>query len=245
MFRNRLTYYHGTTEARWMRIQSERVFRPNDTKAVGKYWITKGAYFVCENPLVALWYAYLACWTDKREGDPILIAIEYEADRHRTGEVVNLLTADGQAVLAHAHSKFQSVIPPELAADSTVNLDSTVLELLLTKTLTAKAVIAAFQEGTSYQRLLNDGSYRNPYVTHQTGVCPGDHAEICFVPELSLENVDGLRVVDHEPLIDGRSQLSPLWPLVCRGLVGDWVNKEKGQEFADYLAKVCPGADVG
>lgn len=239
MFGNHLTYYHGTSTDQWEQIQRDGVFRPNDSKAVGGYWITKGAYFVCENPYVALWYAHLTCFRRKK-GKPVVLAFDYKAGTD--GDVINLLTSDGQAVLAHAYERFRDKVFSSLTlADE--NLDSVVLELLLSKSTMVRAVIAAFQEGTSYQRL-HGGCYSNPYVTHQTGICPGDHAEICFVPDLSLDELGSIREVDDLELTNSGCWTSVLWPLVCRSLNSDWVDVDRSSKFTAHLAREYPEAGI-
>lgn len=243
MFRNKLTYYHGTTESRWENIQQEGLFKPNDKKPIGGYWITRGAYFVCENPYIALWYAHFnSCFSENKNDEPVLLSFKYEANKHNEGNVINLLTADGHKLLTYAHNKFRDVIPKNEAND--VNLDSKVLELLLKKSKTAKAIIASFQEGSSFQKLIHESNYINPHVLSQNGICPGDHAEICFYPNLGISEVENLSSEDINELTSVGNGDFDLWPLVCKSLNSVLNGKNKQDEFNRYLSNRYPHFSV-
>ena len=238
MFRNKLTYYHGTTESRWKKIQAEKLFKPNELKPIGSYWLTRGAYFVCENPYIALWYAHLSCFLSKNKKEkPVLISFNYQADRGNTGEVVNLLSSDGHKLLIYAHNKYKSIITVDEKTQPENNLDSKVLELLLKNSKKAKAVIAGFQEGISFQKLVHDGDYQNPHVVSQHGICPGDHAEICFYPNLSFDEVENIEVVNDADLVKDKKSITALWPLVCDSLNCALTNQEFRDGFSAYVDK--------
>lgn len=98
MFRNKLKYYHGTSITRFTKIQQDKKVIPSHLKKVGEYWITRGAYFVCENPFIALWYAHVASLHDK--SSPVVLCIEYEINSRQhiitivDGEVADIKRGD-------------------------------------------------------------------------------------------------------------------------------------------------------
>lgn len=214
MFRNKLSYYHGTSQMIWDEIKKQEKIVPSHIKKVGDYWITKGAYFVCENPYIALWYAHVASLRDN--SDPVVLKIEYEVDRDKKGEILNLLTSDGHKALSIAHEMYKEKIG---LADPTMdgeNLDSLSLQLLMTHT-SLKGVIAAFQEGLSFQGMILQSRYQNKHVPQQKGFSPGDHVEICFYPELELKETPVL-VKSKKELLDEVEPSCKIWQLVCEGL---------------------------
>lgn len=254
MFKNKLTYYHGTTDKNWAKIQREGKIKPNNVKSIGSYWITKGAYFVCENPLIALWYAHISCHFDKSpiKSTPVVLCIEYEADSSGTGEIVNLLTSNGHRLLSYAHRKFKEKLSNRLSSDETdalqnknYNLDSKALQLLLDKSTILKGIIASFQEGESFQKIIHNKNYENKYVPFQHGICPGDHVEICFYPHFELNENVGIRALKKEDLIDEDNMHIPIWPHVCMSLNNALTSKGLRKGFNDYLKKEYPGIEIG
>jgi hypothetical protein len=217
MFRNKLKYYHGTSTERWERIKEDKNFKPSHIKKVGEYWITKGIYFVCENPYIALWYAHVASIKDNSE--PVVLCIEYEADKENTGEILNLLTSDGHKVLAIAHSMYSEKVNlkgDSLISEENENLDSVSLQLLMNNTKSLKAIIASFQEGKSFQNILHEHNYVNRFVPSQKGFSPGDHIEICFYPVLDLDELNITALNKADVLMD--SEPCCIWDCVCNGL---------------------------
>lgn len=210
MFRNKLKYYHGTSEKTWKKIQADNKFKPSDVKEVGNYWITKGVYFVCENPYIALWYAHIAANNDK--SNPIVICLEYSFDNDEDAHL-NLLTADGQKLLNQAHLLYNEKLGNIAKND---NLDSVALYLLLKKAKKLKAVIAAFQEGKSYQKMIHKHDYENKYVKSQKGLSPGDHLELCFFPNLNLDNLS-IFELNKDDILDRNDPLC-IWNQVCSSL---------------------------
>jgi hypothetical protein len=225
MFRNKLLYYHGTSQKRWKIIQQENKIKPSHVKKVGDYWITKGAYFVCENPYIALWYAHVASMHDK--SSPVVLEIEYEADKDSKGEILNLLTSEGHMALAIAHKYFKDKVD-DTVYDSTVNLDSVSLQMFMSNSPTLKGVIACFQEGKSFQNIIFENAYKNKYVPEQKGFSPGDHVEICFYPEFSLDKVT-VKTITKRELLQRIDPDCNIWELVCDGLT-EPLNNEKFKE---------------
>jgi hypothetical protein len=218
MFTNSLKYYHGTSLKRWEKIQSENQFIPSHIKNIGAYWITKGVYFVCENPYIALWYAHVAALKDKSK--PIVLCIEYAAGKKNKSEILNLLTSDGHKVLAIAHNLFKKKL--ENNHDHSyfgmdVNLDSVSLQLLMNNSRSLKAVIACFQEGKSYQNMIFEHKYKNQYVLEQRGFSPGDHIEICFYPDLKLDDLN-IKPLEKNDILDNSDPKCQIWDYVCAGL---------------------------
>lgn len=229
MFRNKLKYYHGTSISRWNEIKKDKMFKPSHSKEVGQYWITKGVYFVCENPYIALWYAHVAASNDKCT--PIVLCFEYEADKEQDGRVLNLLTADGHKVLSYAHSLYAKKINSGLITASdedNENLDSVSLQLLLKNSNKVEAIIASFQEGKSFQSIQHSHDYNNKYVPSQTGFSPGDHVEICFYPKFDFEKLQ-LQELSKSDILDNENPYC-IWKDVCNGLteslpIGNFKNK--------------------
>jgi hypothetical protein len=235
MFRNKLTYYHGTSLKNWNIIQTEKKIKPSHTKKVGDYWITKGAYFVCENPYIALWYAHVAALRDKSQ--PIVLAIEYEADKHRTGEILNLLTADGHKALSIAHNLYKEklkITNSRQMRDTNENLDSVSLQLLMERSEKLKGVMASFQEGRSFQSMIIEHKYINKYIPEQKGFSPGDHVEICFYPELDLNGAEIKTISKKEILSDIDSECN-IWELVCQGLTEPMTDEDFKQRLFKSL----------
>jgi hypothetical protein len=220
MFRNKLKYYHGTSIKRWEKIKSEKKFIPSHIKKVCDYWITKGIYFVCENPYIALWYAHVAALQDKSE--PIVLCLEYEADKAKKGDVLNLLTSDGQKLLAFAHHLYSEKLEISTEKNSDLedtqngNLDSVALQLMLKNSKSLKAVIASFQEGNSYQTIIHNHDYKNKFIPSQKGFSPGDHVEICFYPNFEFEDFQ-LAELSKDSIVDQTDPLC-IWNHVCEGL---------------------------
>lgn len=210
MFRGELKYYHGTSTKVWEKIKADNMFKPSDVKDVQNYWITKGVYFVCENPYIALWYAHIAAVNDK--SDPIVICVDYSVDPKK-GDVLNLLTSDGHKVLNLAHNLFKEKLH---GIEESYNLDSSSLYLLLKKSKTLKAVIAAFQEGESFQKIIHDHDYENRYVKGQSGMSPGDHIEICFFPDLALDSLE-LKELTKKDILE-KNNPHCIWNNVCLSL---------------------------
>ena len=218
MFKNKLKYYHGTSQKRWDKIQVEAKFKPSHIKDIGDYWITKGIYFVCENPYIALWYAHVASTKDKSK--PIVLCVEYEADKDDKGEVLNLLSSDGHKVLAIAHSLYKKKIQGNQTIapfDRNENLDSVSLQLLMNNSKTLKAIIASFQEGKSYQNMIFENKYANKYIPEQKGFSPGDHIEICFYPELPIEDLN-IQILEKQQILEENQLDCNIWAFVCEGL---------------------------
>ena len=236
MFSQPLTYYHGTSIKNWKLIQKEKLLKPNFSKSVGSYWITKGAYFVCENPYIALWYAHMIAFNQK--STPIVLAMTYSAKSQPDSQIINLLTSDGQKLLSKAHSllkqKLKNIVNPY---EGNENLDSTALQSLLNNTESSKAIIASFQEGKSYQSIHHGHDYTNKYVTNQTGISPGDHVEICFVPELNIENVE-ISLLSKEDILKDNTPCC-LWDVVSESLTEpvQFQNEDYKKRFLECLKK--------
>jgi hypothetical protein len=220
MFRNKLKYYHGTSIKRWGKIKHDKEFILSHIKKVGDYWITKGIYFVCENPYIALWYAHVAALHD--DSEPIVLCLEYEADKWKKGEVLNLLTSDGQKLLSYAHKLYSDKIKisteksNDIEENQNSNLDSVVLQLMLKSSKSLIAVIASFQEGNSFQSIIHNHDYVNKFIPNQKGFSPGDHVEICFYPNFVFENSQ-IGELNKNSIINPTDPLC-FWDQVCEGL---------------------------
>lgn len=237
MFRNSLKYYHGTSETRWKKIEVEGVFKPSHLKKIGDYWITQGAYFVCENPYIALWYAHVSAMADNCK--PIVICIEYEIKQENDKIVLNLLTADGHKLLAKAHNLYKKklnldVIKSQIPEHG--NLDSYSLELLMSKSDTLIGVIAFFQEGQSFQSMILEHKYANKYTPQQKGFSPGDHIEICFYPEFKFDQ-NRTSTFTKKEIIEEQGAECNIWELVCEGLTLPIENDKFKKRLSIYLNK--------
>ncbi|MBC2845704.1 hypothetical protein [Winogradskyella flava] len=224
MFSDKIKYYHGTSEKAWREIKSEKKFKPSDVKEIGNYWITKGVYFVCENPYIALWYSHVAATKDNSK--PIVICVEYSIDQDKKSHL-NLLTSDGQKLLNQAHLLYKEKIG---SISNNENLDSVALYLMLKKSKKLKAIIAAFQEGISYQKLIHKHDYKNKYVRNQYGLSPGDHLELCFFPNLDLESIS-FQELRKEEILDKNDPYC-LWNTVCSSL-----NESLPENFREKVEK--------
>jgi len=235
MFTTKLKYYHGTSQKRWDKISKDKKFVPSHIKKIGDYWITKGAYFVCENPYIALWYAHVAAINDKTE--PIVICLEYEIKDEIQNTIVNLLTSDGHKLLAMAHNLFMkklSLTAVKSAVNENDNLDSYSLELLMSKSTYLKGIIAFFQEGQSFQSMLLEHRYKNRYTPHQQGFSPGDHVEICFYPELEVNPAE-LSTFTKADLVNELDDECNIWEMVIQGLTSPIENIEFKKKLLNYL----------
>lgn len=235
MFSNNLKYYHGTSESRWALIKSESELKPSHLKKIGDYWITKGVYFVCENPFIALWYAHVASLND--HSNPLVICIQYEIDDTRKSEIVNLLTSDGHKLLALAHNLYKNKLNLDLIKSTVTeheNMDSYALELLMSKSKKIKGIIACFQEGNSFQSMIIEHKYTNKYIPLQKGFSPGDHVEICFFPNLKIGGLE-LKILSKKEILTEVEPGCNIWELVCQGLTEPLENSKFKIELSDFL----------
>lgn len=235
MFKSKLKYYHGTSELRWQKIQEEGLFKPSHLKRIGDYWITQGAYFVCENPFIALWYAHVSAMSDKSK--PIVICLEYEVKQEKDKIVLNLLTSDGHKFLAKAHNLYKKKLNLEaLKSQISINdnLDSYSLELLMSKSKTLIGVIACFQEGQSFQSMILEHKYTNKHIPQQKGFSPGDHVEICFFPDFKFEGYE-ITTLSKDEIINPEEPDCNIWELVCDGLTLPIENEKFRNNLFSYL----------
>ncbi|MDR0969172.1 MAG: hypothetical protein LBM67_01370 [Lentimicrobiaceae bacterium] len=235
MFKSKLKYYHGTSTKKWSTIEIEGKFKPAQEKKVSDYWITKGIYFVCENPYIALWYAHVAALKDASK--PIVLCIEYEIGGEDTSKIINLLTSDGHKLLTTAHHLHKEKLGLKNDSssfddndDSSINLDSLALQLFMSKTST-KGVIASFQEGKSFQKMITGKGYENKHVPTQKGFCPGDHVEICFYPDLDIKGL-GIKTFTKGDIVTTSEQA--FWDMVCTSLSSSLPDK-----FGENVLKFC------
>jgi len=211
MFSNSLCYYHGTTDITWQNIKNSGEFIPSSD--LGKYWVTKGVYFVAENPFIALWYAWVTTFrhnnnihtiTAKRHV-PVVLKTTYAGD----GKVLNLVSANGHMFYHNAHSMLKNKLKTKYF-DTLDNIDSYVgVEIFSSGAY--DAILAAFNEGKTFQRLIQGSKYLNPYGYN--GHKYGDHVEICFS---TYTNLDDITLHNHSDLVHGHNKT--YWEHLCMAL---------------------------
>lgn len=227
MFSNSICYYHGTTDISWQNIKNSGEFIPSSD--IGKYWVTKGVYFVAENPFIALWYAWVTTFrhnknihkTKTKRHVPVVLKTTYAGDIN----VLNLVSADGHMRYHDAHSMLKNKLKT-VHFDILDNIDSFVGVEIFTSGA-YNAILAAFNEGKTFQRLIQGSKYQNPYGYN--GHKYGDHVEICFY---TYKNLADITLHNHSDLIQGHN--SSYWEHLCMALTESLPGQKNLKEFMRF-----------
>lgn len=232
MLSSDLKFYHGTTKSSWDVIQQEGFFKPKETKKIGKYWITKGVYFVCENPYYALWYAKFKCFLDyvnkKKQGIPCdavveqPVVIEVEGLLSMADLQIHLLTSYGMRILMQSHRMFlMHYRRNRRKYGQHDNLDAHAL-MQLKNIYRGKnvCILAAFQEGESVQRIMLDNIFLEEYMKERSGFCIGDNISACFLDWVPLAAVSSYSILTENDILkrDAYSGTPSLYEKMCDGL---------------------------
>lgn len=236
MFKNTLSYYHGTTLTNWNHIKKQGVLKPNEKKQIYDYWLVKGVYFVAENPFIALWYAWVRTYLENKDNDnidskqhiePVVLQLKIKLG----DDVVNLLCSDGHNLLHRAHNALKEISPQKkYSLPLRANFDSYALQLILKET-NNKSFLAAFQEGESFQFSIHNWHPKNPFNKEFKGIRYGDHIELCFGDYLPISNM-ALTVLKHSDIVINEQQ--NYWKTLCKALT-DPLSDKKSYRLKKFM----------